>query len=78
MIPNTGYSIAKHMFTWYSCQNQQITESNVTSQKRTAISSRKISYQFDVSVSANGDGASDLQVSVAALAVYWIVQLVTA
>lgn len=33
---------------------------------------------FNVSVSANGDGASDLQVSVAALAVYWMVQLVTA
>ena len=32
---------------------------------------------FDLSVSANGDGASDLQVSMAALAVYWMVQLVT-
>jgi hypothetical protein len=32
---------------------------------------------FDLCVSANGDGASDLQVSVAALAVYWMVQLVT-
>jgi hypothetical protein len=29
-------------------------------------------------VSANGDGASDLQVSVAALSIYWMVQLVTA
>jgi hypothetical protein len=29
-------------------------------------------------VSANGDGACDLQVSVAALSVYWMVQLVTA
>jgi hypothetical protein len=29
-------------------------------------------------VSANGDGASNLQVSVAALSVYWMVQLVTA
>jgi hypothetical protein len=32
---------------------------------------------FDLSVSANGDGASDLQVSMAALALYWMVQLVT-
>jgi hypothetical protein len=32
----------------------------------------------EISVSANGDGASDLQVSVAALSIYWMVQLVTA
>jgi hypothetical protein len=41
------------------------------------IISGKIFTLFDLSVSANGDGASDLQVSMAALAVYWMVQLVT-
>jgi len=32
---------------------------------------------LNFSVPANGDGASDLQVSMAALAVYWMIQLVT-